>query len=83
MPGVYDKVKRPSEAELKAWRSLPFDEEAYRAAQVGSVALTGEPGFSVLERLWSRPTLEVHGMPGGFIGAGAKDGVFRLKQLPK
>ena len=34
--------------------------------------LPGEVGFSVLERLWSRPTLEVHGMPGGFIGAGAK-----------
>jgi acetylornithine deacetylase/succinyl-diaminopimelate desuccinylase-like protein len=72
VPGVYDQVKRPSEAELKAWKSLPFDEEVYRTGQVGSVALTGEPGFSVLERLWSRPTLEVHGMPGGFIGAGAK-----------
>ncbi|HEY0794655.1 MAG TPA: M20/M25/M40 family metallo-hydrolase, partial [Acidisarcina sp.] len=34
--------------------------------------LTGEAGYSVLERTWSRPTLEVHGMPGGFIGAGAK-----------
>ena len=34
--------------------------------------LTGEPGLSVLERTWARPTLDVHGMPGGFIGAGAK-----------
>jgi acetylornithine deacetylase/succinyl-diaminopimelate desuccinylase-like protein len=34
--------------------------------------LTGEPGFGVLERLWVRPTMDVHGMPGGFIGAGAK-----------
>jgi acetylornithine deacetylase/succinyl-diaminopimelate desuccinylase-like protein len=34
--------------------------------------LTGEPGYSVLYRTWARPTLEVHGMPGGFIGAGAK-----------
>ncbi len=32
----------------------------------------GEPGYSVLERTWSRPTLDVHGMPGGFTGAGAK-----------
>jgi acetylornithine deacetylase/succinyl-diaminopimelate desuccinylase-like protein len=72
IPGIYDDVKQPSEAELKAWRALPFDAEIYRATQVGSPALTGEPGFSVLERLWSRPTLEVHGMPGGFIGAGAK-----------
>jgi acetylornithine deacetylase/succinyl-diaminopimelate desuccinylase-like protein len=72
VPGVYDKVRKPTDAELKAWQALPFDEETYRASQVGSPALTGEPGYSVLERLWSRPTLEVHGMPGGFIGAGAK-----------
>ena len=38
----------------------------------GRVSLTGEPGLSVLERTWARPTLDVHGMPGGFIGAGAK-----------
>ncbi len=72
VPGVYDRVLKPTEAELKAWKALPFEEEAYRAGQVGSTALTGEPGYGVLERLWSRPTLEVHGMPGGFIGAGAK-----------
>ena len=34
--------------------------------------LTGEPGYSVLYRTWARPTLEVHGMPGGFIADGAK-----------
>jgi acetylornithine deacetylase/succinyl-diaminopimelate desuccinylase-like protein len=72
IPGFYERVATPTEAELKAWRSLPFDEEEYRNAEVGSTKLTGEPGFSVLERTWSRPTLEVHGMPGGFIGAGAK-----------
>ena len=72
VPGTYEHVLKPTDAELHAWSTLPFDEEAYRAGQVGSVALTGEPGFTVLERLWSRPTLEVHGMPGGFIGAGAK-----------
>ena len=72
IPGFYDKVATPSADELKAWKSLPFNEEEYREAEVGSTQLTGEPGFSVLERTWSRPTLEVHGMPGGFIGAGAK-----------
>ena len=72
IPGFYDAVKAPSEDELKAWRSLPFDEEHYRATEVGSAQLTGEPGFSVLERTWARPTLDVHGMPGGFTGAGAK-----------
>ncbi len=70
--GIYDKVQRPTDAELAAWKALPFDEEEYREEEVGSVALTGEVGYSVLERTWSRPTLDVHGMPGGFVGAGAK-----------
>ena len=72
VPRVYDPVRAPSEAELKAWQALPFDEEEYREHEVGSTSLTGEPGFSVLERTWARPTLEVHGMPGGFTGVGAK-----------
>jgi acetylornithine deacetylase/succinyl-diaminopimelate desuccinylase-like protein len=72
VPRVYDAVRAPSDAELKAWKALPFDEEEYREHEVGSTVLTGEPGFSVLERTWARPTLEVHGMPGGFTGVGAK-----------
>lgn len=72
VPGFYDKVAKPSEDELKDWKSLPFDEEEYRKREVGSTVLTGEPGYSVLERTWARPTLEVHGMPGGFTAAGAK-----------
>ena len=72
IPGFYDKVQKPTDAELKAWKALPFDEEGYREAEVGSTELTGEAGYSVLERTWARPTLDVHGMPGGFIGAGAK-----------
>ena len=69
---IYDDVVAPSEEELAAWRSLPFDEEEYRKSEVGSRELVGEPGYSVLERTWARPTLDVHGMPGGFTGAGAK-----------
>lgn len=72
IPGFYDRVQKPSGDELKAWKSLPFDEDHYRKTEVGSKELTGESGYSVLERTWARPTLEVHGMPGGFIGAGAK-----------
>lgn len=72
IPGFYDDVQAPSEDEKLAWRRLPFDEEHYRRAEVGSPVLTGEPGYSVLERTWARPTLDVHGMPGGFTGAGAK-----------
>ena len=72
IPRIYDNVVKPTDAELKAWKALPFDEEEYRESEVGSTALTGEPAYSVLERTWSRPTMDVHGMPGGFIGAGAK-----------
>jgi acetylornithine deacetylase/succinyl-diaminopimelate desuccinylase-like protein len=72
IPGFYDTVKEPTKDELAAWKALPFDEEHYRKTEVGSSTLTGEPGYSVLYRTWARPTLEVHGMPGGFTGAGAK-----------
>jgi len=82
IPGFYDDILPPSEAELTAWHSLPFDEEQYRIAEVGSRALVGEAGFTVLERTWARPTLDVHGIPGGFIGAGAKT-VIPAKALAK
>ena len=72
IPGFYDKVQAPSTDELKAWKRLPFDEEHYRVSEIGSRELSGEPGFSVQERTWVRPTMDVHGMPGGFVGAGAK-----------
>jgi acetylornithine deacetylase/succinyl-diaminopimelate desuccinylase-like protein len=72
IPGFYSKVKAPTKDELKAWKRLPFNEEHYRKTEVGSKTLTGEPGFSVLYRTWARPTLEVHGMPGGFVAVGAK-----------
>jgi acetylornithine deacetylase/succinyl-diaminopimelate desuccinylase-like protein len=72
IPGFYDDWASPTDAELKAWKSLPFDEERYRKTEVGSTVLTGEKDYSVLYRTWARPTLEVHGMPGGFTGAGAK-----------
>jgi acetylornithine deacetylase/succinyl-diaminopimelate desuccinylase-like protein len=72
IPGFYDGIEAPTGDELAAWKTLPFDEEEYRRHEVGSTELTGEPQYSVLERTWSRPTMDVHGMPGGFIGAGAK-----------
>jgi acetylornithine deacetylase/succinyl-diaminopimelate desuccinylase-like protein len=72
IPGFYDDIIPPSPEELAAWSSLPFDEEHYRIAEVGARQLVGEAGFSVLERTWARPTVDVHGIPGGFIGAGAK-----------
>jgi acetylornithine deacetylase/succinyl-diaminopimelate desuccinylase-like protein len=82
IPGFYDGIIPPSPEELAAWRSLPFDEEHYRLTEVGSRTLVGEAGYSVLQRTWARPTLDVHGIPGGFIGAGAKT-VIPAKALAK
>ncbi len=72
IPGFYDDVQTPSTDELKAWKQLPFDEEEYREKEMGASALVGETGYSTIERTWARPTLDVHGIVGGFTGAGAK-----------
>ncbi len=72
IPGIYDTVEEPAPAELESWRGLPFDEREFLAREVGATALTGEPDRTVLERVWSRPTFEVHGIAGGFTAAGAK-----------
>jgi acetylornithine deacetylase/succinyl-diaminopimelate desuccinylase-like protein len=72
IPGFYKRVKKPSREELEAWKRLPFKEKEFLKKEVGATALTGEKGIPVLERLWARPTFEVHGIRGGFTGEGAK-----------
>jgi acetylornithine deacetylase/succinyl-diaminopimelate desuccinylase-like protein len=72
IPGIYSDVEEPAAAEIASWKSLPFQESEFLSKEVGSTRLTGEPGRMVLERVWSRPTFEVHGIAGGFTGAGAK-----------
>jgi len=72
IPGIYADVEEPAAAELQSWKGLPFEESEFLAKEVGATRLTGEPGRSVLERVWSRPTFEVHGIAGGFTAAGAK-----------
>ena len=72
IPGLYDRVRKPGAAELNAWNHLPFDVEEYREKEIGSTALAGEPNIPIFERLWARPTLEVHGIRGGFTAEGAK-----------
>lgn len=71
VPSFYDAVRPLSELERAEIARLPFDEARYRA-ELGVGALWGEAGFSVLERVWARPTLEVCGLWGGFQGAGGK-----------
>jgi len=72
IPGMYDDVAEPAPAEKQSWASLPFSEQEFLTKEVGSSRLTGEGDRTVLERVWSRPTLEVHGIAGGFTAAGAK-----------
>ena len=72
IPGLYAAVKPPSARERAAWRALPFREKDFLSRRVQAKALTGLKGHSVLERLWALPTFEIHGIMGGFTGAGAK-----------
>ena len=71
IPGFYDDVTVPSRQERKALNALPWKEKEFRKT-VGAPALSGEAGFSIVEQLWVRPTLEVNGIWGGYTGEGAK-----------
>jgi acetylornithine deacetylase/succinyl-diaminopimelate desuccinylase-like protein len=72
IPGFYDRVVPPSKKEREAWARLPFNEKDFTEKEMGARQLVGEPEVPLFERLWARPTLEVHGIRGGFIGEGAK-----------
>ena len=72
VPGFYDRVVPPAEKERAAWARLPFDEKEYTEKEMGAKELVGEPGVPLFERVWARPTIEVHGIRGGFTGDGAK-----------
>ena len=69
--GFYDDVRELAPAEREAIAALPYDEAAY-LAQIGAPSGFGEPGYTTLERQWTRPTLEVNGMWGGYQGPGQK-----------
>jgi acetylornithine deacetylase/succinyl-diaminopimelate desuccinylase-like protein len=71
IPGFYDEVRRLPAEERRALARLPFSEKKFQK-DLGAPALFGEKGFTTLERLWARPTLEVNGVYSGFIGEGAK-----------
>lgn len=71
VPGFYDDVVPLTDADRAAFAALPFDEEAYRTS-LRLPELVGEAGFTTLERRGARPTLDVNGLWGGFIGEGSK-----------
>jgi acetylornithine deacetylase/succinyl-diaminopimelate desuccinylase-like protein len=71
VPGFFDDVVPLSPRDRAEIGSLPFDEDAWLAA-TGAPSTWGEPGYSTLERIWARPTLDCCGIGGGFQGEGAK-----------
>jgi len=71
IPGFYDDVRPLEDWERKEFAALPFDEEAYRT-ELGVPELFGEEGYSTRERTWARPTCDVNGIFGGYMGKGAK-----------
>jgi acetylornithine deacetylase/succinyl-diaminopimelate desuccinylase-like protein len=69
--GFYDDVRKVSAKERNLMNEAPFDEKIYlKDLQIGE--LMGEKGFSTIERTGIRPTLDVNGIWGGYIGEGAK-----------
>jgi acetylornithine deacetylase/succinyl-diaminopimelate desuccinylase-like protein len=71
IPGFYDDVRALTDEERAEFARLPFDEDEYGRA-LGVPEPFGESGYTTLERLWARPTLEVNGLLSGFTGEGAK-----------
>jgi acetylornithine deacetylase/succinyl-diaminopimelate desuccinylase-like protein len=71
VPGFNDAVEPLQDWERNAWANLPLN-EARLLEITGSPALTGEPGYRPLERMWARPTMEINGIGGGYQGEGTK-----------
>ncbi len=71
IPGFYDAVEALRDWERAAWAVLPLT-EARLLEITGAPLLTGEPGYSALERMWARPTVEINGIGGGYQGEGTK-----------
>ncbi len=80
LPGFYDGVVELSEEERQLFAELPFDEDTWlRTAH--SHAVSGESGYTTLERIWARPTAEVNGIGGGYQGPGGKTVIPSSAQL--
>ena len=71
VPGFYDDVIDITLQEKEAFANTPFDAKAF-AGEIGLTHTPGEAGYTLLERLWARPTLDVNGIKGGYQGEGAK-----------
>jgi acetylornithine deacetylase/succinyl-diaminopimelate desuccinylase-like protein len=64
VPGFYDGIPALTDARRAEIASVQFDGTAF-LADLGLAEAHGEPGYTTLERLWERPTLEINGVAGG------------------
>ncbi len=71
IPGFYDDVQVLNDAQRQELNKAPYDEEEYKQ-DLGVKQLLGEKGYTTIERTGIRPTLDVNGIWGGYIGEGAK-----------
>ena len=71
IPGFYNRVASPDALEQRLLAQIPVSDQVMQAL-TGAPAVAGEAGFTTAERLTVRPTLDIHGMPGGFTGEGKK-----------
>jgi len=71
IPGFYRDVRPLTKQERKQLKQLPFSDKRFQET-TGAPQLVGEKGFSTVERIWARPTLEINGIYGGYTGEGAK-----------
>ncbi len=72
IPGLYDRIRPAPEVEQRFWREDPLHMNEMLLEEMGVTQFTGEEEYPPLERIGGRPTLEVHGIVGGFTGEGAK-----------
>jgi acetylornithine deacetylase/succinyl-diaminopimelate desuccinylase-like protein len=71
IPGFYDRVQRLEDWERDLWAKLPVSDSSWLKL-TGAPELSGEIGFSGLERIWTRPTMDVNGFVSGYTGEGPK-----------
>jgi succinyl-diaminopimelate desuccinylase len=71
LPGFYDDVLPLTQRERDEFRALPLTDDEFMK-QIGVRGMTGETGYTALERRWARPTLDINGLTSGYQGEGAK-----------
>jgi acetylornithine deacetylase/succinyl-diaminopimelate desuccinylase-like protein len=72
IPGLYERLRKPAQVEQDFWQQDPLHFADALREEMGVAQFSGEAKYPPLERIWARPTLEVHGIAGGFVGEGVK-----------